>query len=68
MTLIDEKIGAILKVLQERGAYDSTLVLFTSDHGDFLGDFQLVGKGQNIMEVLMRVPLIVKTAQRRMSR
>ena len=60
VTLIDEKVGAILKVLKEKGAYDNTLVFFTSDHGDFLGDFQLVGKGQNIMEVLMRVPFIVK--------
>ena len=60
VTLIDEKIGAIFEVLEDKKAYDNTLIIFTSDHGDFLGDFQLTGKGQNIMEVLMRIPFIVK--------
>ncbi len=60
VTLIDEKIGAIVQALKNSGAYDNTLIFFTSDHGDFMGDFQLMAKGQNIMEVLMRIPFIIK--------
>ena len=62
VTLIDREIGAILEVLKARSVFDDTLIVLTSDHGDFLGDFQLIGKGQNIFEVLMRIPLIVKPA------
>ena len=60
VTLIDEKIGAIIEALKARGKYENTLIFFASDHGDFMGDFQLLGKGQNIMEVLMRIPFIIK--------
>ena len=60
VTLIDRKIGEILDALRDAGVYDETLIIFTTDHGDYLGDFGLSGKGQNIHEVLMRIPLIVK--------
>ena len=63
VSLIDRKIGEIVDVLRNRGFYDNTLVVVTSDHGDYLGDFGLNGKGQNVHEVLMRVPLIVKPAR-----
>ena len=36
--LIDDQIGATLDVLRERGMLDDTLIVFTSDHGDMLGD------------------------------
>jgi arylsulfatase len=62
MTLIDKKIGEIVSLLKETGEYDNTLILFTSDHGDYMGDFGMMGKGQYLSEVLMRVPLIVKPA------
>ena len=62
ISMIDEKIGGILAVLKERGEYDNTLVVFTADHGDFMGDFGLVYKGQYLSEVLMRVPLLAQTA------
>jgi len=60
VTLIDRKIGEIVDALKMRGQYDRTLILFLSDHGDYMGDFQLAGKGQNVPEVLMRIPFIAK--------
>ncbi len=60
MTLVDRKIGTIVDMLKQQGTYDNTLILFTTDHGDYLGDFCLNGKGQNVPEVLMRVPFLVK--------
>ena len=60
VTLIDEKIGEILTALKRSGAYDNTLILFSTDHGDFQGDFGFAAKGQYLCEALMRVPLLVK--------
>jgi arylsulfatase len=60
MTLIDQKIGEIIAELKAVGEYDNTLILFTSDHGEYMGDFGMMGKGQYLSEVLMRVPFIVK--------
>ncbi|WP_281890588.1 sulfatase-like hydrolase/transferase [Paenibacillus sp. YYML68] len=60
MTLIDEKIGEVIRILKETGQYDNTLIIYTSDHGDFMGDFGLVEKLQCLTDSLMRVPLFVK--------
>jgi uncharacterized sulfatase len=60
VTLIDEKIGEVIQTLMDVGEFDNTLIVFTSDHGDFQGDFGLAYKGQYLSEVLMRVPFILK--------
>lgn len=60
MSLIDRKIGEILQVLKEKGEYDNTLIVFTSDHGDFMGEFGMAMKAQYLSEALMRVPLLLK--------
>lgn len=60
ITLIDEKIGEVLEVLKKYNAYDDTVIIYTSDHGDFMGDYGLVEKLQCLEESLMRVPLFVK--------
>ncbi|VGO22325.1 arylsulfatase [Pontiella sulfatireligans] len=38
ITHVDEKIGEVLQVLEERGELENTLILFTADHGDMMGD------------------------------
>lgn len=60
VTLIDEKIGNILEALRQSGGYENTLVIFSTDHGDFMGDFDRIAKGQYLAEALMHVPLLVK--------
>ncbi len=42
--LIDDQIGETLDVLRERGMLDDTLIVFTSDHGDMLGDHFMIQK------------------------
>ena len=59
VTLIDDRIGDILHVLEERGLLDDTWIIFTSDHGDMLGDHQLLAKVV-MYEGALRVPLIVR--------
>ena len=58
VTMIDEQVGAILKRLEERGFLDDSVVIFTSDHGDCLGDHGLVEKW-NMYDSSVRVPLVV---------
>ncbi len=56
--LLDEQIGRILETLKETGQRDNTLIIFTSDHGETLGDHGLIQKGCRFYEGLVRVPLI----------
>src|SRR3546814_11573957 len=55
---IDANIGRLLDYLDRSGQLDNTLIVFTSDHGDMLGDHGLVNKGCRFYEGLVRVPLI----------
>lgn len=57
---IDHEVGAILKALEESGRLDDTVIIFSSDHGDYLGDHGLIGKG-TFLEASAHVPLIVRT-------
>lgn len=56
--LIDEQIGRLLETLEQTGQLDNTLIIFTSDHGEMLGDHGLINKGCRFYEGLVRVPLI----------
>ena len=56
--LVDDNIGHILDALERTGQRDNTLIIFTSDHGETLGDHGLLMKGCRFYEGLVRVPLI----------
>ncbi|MBN1400254.1 MAG: sulfatase-like hydrolase/transferase, partial [Anaerolineae bacterium] len=58
ISLIDKQVGRMVEMLRERKLLDNTIILFTSDHGEMLGDHHLVFKGTTYDEVT-RVPLIV---------
>lgn len=55
---IDAQIGRVMAELERLGLQDNTIVIFTSDHGDFLGDHQLMLKGPIHYRGLTRVPFI----------
>ncbi len=59
VTFVDEQIGRILQVLEERGWLDRTLILFLSDHGDMLGDHYLWRKTY-ACEASARIPMLVR--------
>ena len=59
-SLIDDQIGRVLRVLEETGQSENTLVLFLSDHGDYMGAHRLMLKGVPAFEEAYRVPLILK--------
>ena len=60
ISLIDHNVGRILLALADAGLSDDTLVIFTTDHGDWLGDHGLILKGPMLYEGLLRVGLIVR--------
>jgi arylsulfatase A-like enzyme len=58
MTMMDKYIGVMLDKLDALGLTENTLVIFTTDHGDFLGQHGLVAKAIHHYEDLVKVPLI----------
>ncbi|WP_156253091.1 sulfatase-like hydrolase/transferase [Pseudactinotalea terrae] len=60
VSLVDDEVGRILTALEEEGLAESTVVIFTSDHGEMLGDHQLMLKGPMMYDVAVRVPLLVR--------
>ena len=61
---IDDQFGRILTFLRNSGEIDNTVVIFTSDHGESLGDHGLMFKGCRFYEGLVRVPLIFSCPKR----
>jgi arylsulfatase A-like enzyme len=55
---IDDQLGRLFAFMQSRGLLDSTLIVFTSDHGDYLGDHWL-GEKDLFHEPSVKIPLIV---------
>ncbi|MBF8184254.1 sulfatase-like hydrolase/transferase [Nonomuraea sp. K274] len=60
VSLVDDEVGRILAALDETGLAEDTLVVFTSDHGEMLGDHQLMLKGPMMYECAVRVPLVMR--------
>lgn len=57
ITHLDDQVGRILKVLEERDDFDNTIIIFAGDNGLAMGQHGLFGK-QNCYEHSVRVPLI----------
>ena len=60
ISFIDHQIGRIMNVLMEQELDKNTIVIYMSDHGDWLGDHGLILKGPMHYEGLLKVPMIVK--------
>ena len=58
IAMVDDAIGRALAKLDELGLADDTVVIFTADHGDFLGDHGLMLKGPAHYEGVTRVPFL----------
>ncbi len=60
VSFMDEHIGRILEALDRLGLAENTLVVFTTDHGHFLGQHGLMAKAIHMYEDLIRIPWIVR--------
>ncbi len=59
MTEVDHNLGRLFDFLKERGDWDNTLIIFTSDHGEQMGDHWLLGK-MGYFDESYHIPLIVR--------
>ena len=60
--LIDDQIGEILAVIEQRGELHNTVIGFTSDHGEMNGDWGLIYK-MVFLDGSLRVPMLVRTPE-----
>lgn len=60
VTMLDKYIGKILDKLDSLGIADNTIVVFTTDHGHFIGQHGLSAKGPFHYEDMIKIPLIVR--------
>ena len=58
ITMIDDHVGRIIEALKASGKFENTVVIFTSDHGDYLGAFNLLLKGPLQHNSITRVQFI----------
>lgn len=59
VALVDQSVGRILEAVDRAGMNDNTIIVFVSDHGDYLGDHGMYGKGLPY-ESALRTPLIYR--------
>ncbi len=57
---IDFQVGRMIAVLKRKGLYSRTLIVFTADHGEYLGFHHLLLKGNHMYDPLAKVPLIIR--------
>ena len=60
VAFLDRQVGRILAELERRGLAHNTLVLFVSDHGDMIGDYELITNGAYFYDPCTRVPMILR--------
>jgi arylsulfatase A-like enzyme len=56
LRLIDDQVRRFVDFLDEQSLSDNTIVIFMSDHGDFVGEYGLMRKGPELPESLVRIP------------
>ena len=60
---IDDNVGRMIEALRETGQLDNTVVVFTTDHGEYMGEHGLMAKN-NLYETAYRIPMLVRWPER----
>lgn len=60
ITHMDHHIGRLIEALKAKGLYEDTLIVYTSDHGEYLGFHHMLLKANYMYDPLAKVPLIIK--------
>jgi arylsulfatase A-like enzyme len=56
---VDARLGEFFSYLKQRGMYDNSIIIVTSDHGDATGEFGRISHSTSIWPEIMHVPLII---------
>lgn len=62
--MIDDRIGRILAAIERAGQLDDTIIVFTADHGDMMGDHGLMLKGRMHYRGTLQVPMVIVDPRR----
>ena len=57
---MDWSLGRLVNALKQRGLYDNTLLIVTSDHGEAFGERAIVGHALSVYQDMVHVPLLIK--------
>lgn len=60
LRLIDDQFRRLVEGLEQRGIRDQTLIVFLSDHGDFVGEYGLIRKGVDLPDILTHIPMVIQ--------
>jgi len=60
LAYVDHWIGRLVESLKAQGVFDDALIIVTSDHGEHLGEHQLLSHGGDLYEGTLRIPILVK--------
>ena len=60
ISLIDRQVGRLIGLLKKKGLYDNTLIVFTADHGEYMGFHHMILKANYMYDPLVKVPLLIK--------
>lgn len=60
LAFLDSQVGILLSHLRERGLFDKSVIVVTSDHGEFFGEHGLCSHKRALYEEVLRVPLLIK--------
>lgn len=58
VSFVDYQVGRIIQALKDKGMYEDTMIIYTSDHGDMMGDYRCTGK-RTMMDSACHVPMII---------
>lgn len=59
VSFVDYQIGRILDELKKKGMYDDTVIVFSSDHGDLMGDYRSMGK-RTMLDAAANIPFLIR--------
>jgi arylsulfatase A-like enzyme len=64
----DQGLGLLFRYLEEQGLFDSSLIVATSDHGEYLGEHDLIEHSKDVYQEALWVPLLIKRPGQRRGR
>ncbi|RLG94273.1 hypothetical protein DRO37_06100 [Candidatus Bathyarchaeota archaeon] len=60
VTMVDRWVGMLLQKVDDLGLLENTAIIFTSDHGTYIGEHNFVGKRPKLYEEVAHIPLIIR--------
>ena len=63
-TFIDSEIGRFFQFLKDLDIYDKSVIVYISDHGEYLGEHKMIRKSKSAYDCLIKIPLIIKLSKK----